>query len=393
MGVKRIIFFDTTLRDGEQTPGVNFNINDKNKIAKQLATLGVDVIEAGFPAASRGDYEAVKTIAGNIKGVTIAGLARAIKEDIDSTLSALKNAEKTRLHVFIATSDIHLKYKLKMSREEVLKQAVDMVKYSRGKFDEIEFSAEDASRTDWDFLVKIISEVIEAGATIINIPDTVGYAMPIEFGGLVKYIKNNVTNIDGVTISVHCHDDLGLAAANSLAAIENGATQVEVTLNGIGERAGNAALEEVVMALNTRKDYFGLVHGINTKEIYNSSKLVSEITGINIPPNKAIIGANAFRHQAGIHQHGIINNRLTYEIIKPEDVGIVTDSLALGKLSGRNAFEIKVKQLGYNLSSTELMEVFWRFKDLADRKKIIIDEDIRYIIEDFFQNYRNVKEG
>jgi len=393
MGVKRIIFFDTTLRDGEQTPGVNFNINDKNKIAKQLATLGVDVIEAGFPAASRGDYEAVKTIAGNIKGVTIAGLARAIKEDIDSTLSALKNAEKTRLHVFIATSDIHLKYKLKMSREEVLKQAVDMVKYSRGKFDEIEFSAEDASRTDWDFLVKIISEVIEAGATIINIPDTVGYAMPIEFGGLVKYIKNNVTNIDGVTISVHCHDDLGLAAANSLAAIENGATQVEVTLNGIGERAGNAALEEVVMALNTRKDYFGLVHGINTKEIYNSSKLVSEITGINIPPNKAIIGANAFRHQAGIHQHGIINNRLTYEIIKPEDVGIVTDSLALGKLSGRNAFEIKVKQLGYNLSSTEIMEVFWRFKDLADRKKIIIDEDIRFIIEDFFQNYKNVKEG
>jgi 2-isopropylmalate synthase len=393
MGVKRVIVFDTTLRDGEQTPGVNFNINEKFEIAKQLATLGVDVIEAGFPAASNGDFEAVKNVADKIKGVTIAGLARAVKEDIDRASNALKNAERSRLHVFIATSDIHLKYKLKMSREETLKRAVEMVKYARRKFDEIEFSAEDASRTDWDFLVKVFSEVIEAGANVINIPDTVGYAMPREFGELVKYIKNNVPNIDGVIISAHCHNDLGLAVANSLSAIENGATQVEVAVNGIGERAGNAALEEVIMALNTRKDYFGLVHGINTKEIYNTSKLVSKLTGIDIPPNKAIIGANAFRHQAGIHQHGIINNRATYEIMKPEDIGINPDTFALGKLSGRNAFELKAKQLGYNLSPGELNEAFRRFKDLADRKKVIIDEDIRFVVEETLEEFRSFKEG
>ncbi|MBT1279402.1 2-isopropylmalate synthase [Thermoanaerobacter sp. CM-CNRG TB177] len=393
MGVKRVIVFDTTLRDGEQTPGVNFNINEKFEIAKQLATLGVDVIEAGFPAASNGDFEAVKNVADKIKGVTIAGLARAVKEDIDRASNALKNAERSRLHVFIATSDIHLKYKLKMSREETLKRAVEMVKYARKKFDEIEFSAEDASRTDWDFLVKVFSEVIEAGANVINIPDTVGYAMPREFGELVKYIKNNVPNIDGVIISAHCHNDLGLAVANSLSAIENGATQVEVAVNGIGERAGNAALEEVIMALNTRKDYFGLVHGINTKEIYNTSKLVSKLTGIDIPPNKAIIGANAFRHQAGIHQHGIINNRATYEIMKPEDIGINPDTFALGKLSGRNAFELKAKQLGYNLSPGELNEAFRRFKDLADRKKVIIDEDIRFVVEETLEEFRSFKEG
>ncbi|MGH2332004.1 2-isopropylmalate synthase [Thermoanaerobacter mathranii] len=393
MGVKRVIVFDTTLRDGEQTPGVNFNINEKFEIAKQLATLGVDVIEAGFPAASNGDFEAVKNVADKIKGVTIAGLARAVKEDIDRASNALKNAERSRLHVFIATSDIHLKYKLKMSREETLKRAVEMVRYARRKFDEIEFSAEDASRTDWDFLVKVFSEVIEAGANVINIPDTVGYAMPREFGELVKYIKNNVPNIDGVIISAHCHNDLGLAVANSLSAIENGATQVEVAVNGIGERAGNAALEEVIMALNTRKDYFGLVHGINTKEIYNTSKLVSKLTGIDIPPNKAIIGANAFRHQAGIHQHGIINNRATYEIMKPEDIGINPDTFALGKLSGRNAFELKAKQLGYNLSPGELNEAFRRFKDLADRKKVIIDEDIRFVVEETLEEFRSFKEG
>jgi 2-isopropylmalate synthase len=393
MGVKRVIVFDTTLRDGEQTPGVNFNINEKFEIAKQLATLGVDVIEAGFPAASNGDFEAVKNVADKIKGVTIAGLARAVKEDIDRASNALKNAERSRLHVFIATSDIHLKYKLKMSREETLKRAVEMVKYARKKFDEIEFSAEDASRTDWDFLVKVFSEVIDAGANVINVPDTVGYAMPREFGELVKYIKNNVPNIDGVIISAHCHNDLGLAVANSLSAIENGATQVEVAVNGIGERAGNAALEEVIMALNTRKDYFGLVHGINTKEIYNTSKLVSKLTGIDIPPNKAIIGANAFRHQAGIHQHGIINNRATYEIMKPEDIGINPDTFALGKLSGRNAFELKAKQLGYNLSPGELNEAFRRFKDLADRKKVIIDEDIRFVVEETLEEFRSFKEG
>ncbi|MBE3591468.1 MAG: 2-isopropylmalate synthase [Thermoanaerobacter sp.] len=394
MGVKRVIVFDTTLRDGEQTPGVNFDINDKFKIAKQLVSLGVDVIEAGFPAASNGDFEAVKNIADKLKGVTIAAMARSVKEDIDRACSALKNAEKSRLHVFIATSDIHLKYKLKMSREEMLEKAVEMVKYAKGKFDEIEFSAEDASRTDWDFLVKVFSEVIDAGANVINVPDTVGYAMPREFGELIKYIRNNVPNIDGVMISAHCHNDLGMAVANSLSAIENGATQVEVTVNGIGERAGNAAMEEVVMALNTRKDYFGLVHGINTKEIYNTSKLVSELTGIKLQPNKAIVGANAFRHQAGIHQHGVINNRATYEIMKPEDIGIVPDTFALGKLSGRNAFELKVRQLGFNnLSPGELSDAFRRFKDLADRKKVVIDEDIRFVVEETLEEFRSFKEG
>jgi len=394
MGVKRVIVFDTTLRDGEQTPGVNFNINDKFEIAKQLVSLGVDVIEAGFPAASNGDFEAVKNIADKLKGVTIAAMARSVKEDIDRASSALKNAERSRLHVFIATSDIHLKYKLKMSREEMLQRAVEMVKYAKGKFDEIEFSAEDASRTDWDFLVKVFSEVIDAGANVINVPDTVGYAMPREFGELIKYIRNNIPNIDGVMISAHCHNDLGMAVANSLSAIENGAAQVEVTVNGIGERAGNAAMEEVVMALNTRKDYFGLVHGINTKEIYNTSKLVSKLTGINLQPNKAIVGANAFRHQAGIHQHGVINNRATYEIMKPEDIGIVPDTFALGKLSGRNAFELKVRQLGYNnLSPGELSDAFRRFKDLADRKKVIVDEDIRFVVEETLEEFRNLKEG
>ncbi|SHF04612.1 2-isopropylmalate synthase [Thermoanaerobacter uzonensis DSM 18761] len=394
MGVKRVIVFDTTLRDGEQTPGVNFNINDKFEIAKQLVSLGVDVIEAGFPAASNGDFEAVKNIADKLKGVTIAAMARSVKEDIDRASSALKNAERSRLHVFIATSDIHLKYKLKMSREEMLQRAVEMVKYAKGKFDEIEFSAEDASRTDWDFLVKVFSEVIDAGANVINVPDTVGYAMPREFGELIKYIRNNIPDIDGVMISAHCHNDLGMAVANSLSAIENGATQVEVTVNGIGERAGNAAMEEVVMALNTRKDYFGLVHGINTKEIYNTSKLVSKLTGINLQPNKAIVGANAFRHQAGIHQHGVINNRATYEIMKPEDIGIVPDTFALGKLSGRNAFELKVRQLGYNnLSSGELSDAFRRFKDLADRKKVIVDEDIRFVVEETLEEFRSLKEG
>ncbi|HHW57538.1 MAG TPA: 2-isopropylmalate synthase [Clostridia bacterium] len=393
MGVKRVIVFDTTLRDGEQTPGVNFNINDKFEIAKQLVSLGVDVIEAGFPAASNGDFEAVKNIADKIKGVTVAAMGRAVKEDIDRASSALKNAEKSRLHVFIATSDIHLQYKLKMMREEALKRAVEMVKYAKGKFDEIQFSAEDASRTDWDFLVKVFSEVIDAGANVINVPDTVGYAMPREFGELIKYIRNNVPNIDGVMISAHCHNDLGMAVANSLSAIENGATQVEVTVNGIGERAGNAAMEEVVMALNTRKDYFGLVHEINTKEIYNTSKLVSELTGIKLQPNKAIVGANAFRHQAGIHQHGVINNRATYEIMKPEDIGIIPDTFALGKLSGRNAFELKVRQLGYNLSPGEINEAFRRFKDLADRKKVIVDEDVRFVVEETLEDFRSFREG
>ncbi|AEF16078.1 2-isopropylmalate synthase [Thermoanaerobacterium xylanolyticum LX-11] len=393
MGDRKVIVFDTTLRDGEQTPGVNFDKETKYKIANKLVSLGVDVIEAGFPAASNGDFEAVKYVAENLDGVTVAGLSRCVKSDIDRTYEALKNAKKSRIHLFIATSDIHLKYKLKISRDEALKMAVDSVKYALGKFDEIQFSAEDASRTDWDFLVKVFNEVIDAGAKIINIPDTVGYAVPKEFGRLVEYVKDNIHDRENVTISVHCHNDLGMAVVNSLSAVESGADQVEVTVCGIGERAGNAALEEVIMAINTRKDYFNVIHGINTKEIYSTCKLVSEMAGIELQPNKAIVGFNAFRHTAGIHQHGVINNKATYEIMKPEDIGITTDHISMGKLSGRNAFELKLKNMGFNLSRDEVNIAFKRFKDVADNKKVVDDEDIREIVEDVILNSKSFKEG
>lgn len=393
MGDRKVIVFDTTLRDGEQTPGVNFNKDNKYRIAKQLVSLGVDVIEAGFPAASNGDFEAVKNISENIDSAIIAGLSRCVKEDIDRTYEALKNAKKSRIHLFIATSDIHLKYKLKISRDEALKMAVDSVKYAVDKFDEVQFSAEDASRTDWDFLVKVFNEVIDVGARIINIPDTVGYAVPNEFGRLVKYVKDRTQSRDDVTISVHCHNDLGMAVVNSLTALENGADQVEVTVCGIGERAGNASLEEVIMAINTRKDYFNLLHSINTKEIFNTCKLVSELSGINLQPNKAIVGANAFRHAAGIHQHGVINNKATYEIMRPEDVGITTDHISMGKLSGRNAFEMKLKNMGYELSYDEINLAFKKFKDIADNKKIVNDDEIKAIVDDVIMNSKNIEEG
>lgn len=393
MGDRKVIVFDTTLRDGEQTPGVNFDKETKYKIANKLVSLGVDVIEAGFPAASNGDFEAVKYVGENLDGVTVAGLSRCVKSDIDRTYEALKNAKKSRIHLFIATSDIHLKYKLKISRDEALKMAVDSVKYALGKFDEIQFSAEDASRTDWDFLVKVFNEVIDAGAKIINIPDTVGYAVPKEFGRLVEYVKDNIHDRENVAISVHCHNDLGMAVVNSLSAVESGADQVEVTVCGIGERAGNAALEEVIMAINTRKDYFNVIHGINTKEIYSTCKLVSEMAGIELQPNKAIVGFNAFRHTAGIHQHGVINNKATYEIMKPEDIGITTDHISMGKLSGRNAFELKLKNMGFNLSRDEINIAFKRFKDVADNKKVVDDEDIREIVEDVILNSKSFKEG
>ncbi|MDI3310784.1 MAG: 2-isopropylmalate synthase [Thermoanaerobacterium sp.] len=393
MGDRKVIVFDTTLRDGEQTPGVNFDKESKYKIANKLVSLGVDVIEAGFPAASNGDFEAVKYVAENLDGVTVAGLSRCVKSDIDKTYEALKNAKKSRLHLFIATSDIHLKYKLKISRDEALKMAVESVRYALGKFDEIQFSAEDASRTDWDFLVKVFNEVIDAGAKIINIPDTVGYAVPKEFGNLVEYVKDNIHDKENVTISVHCHNDLGMAVVNSLSALESGADQVEVTVCGIGERAGNAALEEVIMALNTRKDYFNVIHSINTKEIYSTCKIVSEMAGIELQPNKAIVGFNAFRHTAGIHQHGVINNKATYEIMKPEDIGITTDHISMGKLSGRNAFELKLKNMGFNLSRDEVNIAFKRFKDVADNKKVVDDEDIREIVEDVILNSKSFKEG
>ena len=319
---RRIYIFDTTLRDGEQTPGISLNVQEKWEIAAQLERLGVDAIEAGFPIASKGDFEAVKTIAQNIRKPVIVGLARAVKKDIERAWEALKYAARPRIHTFIATSDIHMEYKLKMTPEEVLKRVHDMVSYAKSFCEDVEFSAEDGSRTRPEFLFKVIETAIKAGATVINIPDTVGYSTPGEFGNLIKSIVENVEGIEDVTLSVHCHNDLGMAVSNSLAAIQNGATQVECTINGLGERAGNAALEEIVMALKTRKDFYGCDTGIVTEEIYRSSRLVSHLTGVHIQPNKAITGANAFAHESGIHQHGVLSKRETYEIMTPESIGL-----------------------------------------------------------------------
>jgi len=377
----RIKFFDTTLRDGEQTPGVNLNIQEKLEIARQLAKLGVDVIEAGFAIASPGDFEAVKAVAQNIKGVTIASLSRAVEKDIDRAWEAVQNAERPRIHTFLATSDIHMKYKLKMSEDEVLERAVAAVKYAKKYCEDVEFSPEDASRTRPEFLYKVLEEVIKAGATVVNIPDTVGYAMPAEFGKLIRGIKENVAGIHKVDISVHCHNDLGLAVANTLAAMENGATQLECTINGLGERAGNAALEEIVMAIGTRKDYYGFTHNIDTRQIYRTSKLVTSLTGVNLQPNKAIVGANAFAHESGIHQHGVLSEKSTYEIMTPESIGIPKNRMVLGKLSGRHAFEERLKELGYNsLSPDEIQTAFEKFKILADKKKEVTDRDIEVLV-------------
>lgn len=376
----KIKIFDTTLRDGEQTPGVNLNIHEKLEIARQLARLGVDIIEAGFAIASPGDFEAVKTIAQNVKGVVVASLSRAVQKDIDRAWEALQYAENPRIHTFIATSDIHMKYKLKMSEEEVLDRAVAMVKYARKYCSDVEFSAEDASRTREEFLYRVFEAVINAGATVINIPDTVGYAAPKEFGRLIRNIKENVSNIHRAEISVHCHNDLGLAVANTLAAMENGATQLECTINGLGERAGNAALEEIVMGIETRKDYYNVTHSIDTTQIYRTSKLISSYTGINVQPNKAIVGANAFAHESGIHQHGLLAEKSTYEIMRPESIGLPKNKMVLGKLSGRHAFEEKVKEMGYVLTEEKLKDAFEKFKNLADRKKEVTDRDIEALI-------------
>lgn len=381
MGVSDVIIYDTTLRDGEQTPGVNLNAKEKLEIAKQLKNLNVDIIEAGFPIASNGDFEAVKLIADEVRGVGVSALARASRVDIDRAYEALKGAERPRIHVFIATSDIHLKYKLKMSREEALNKAVEMVAYAKSKLQDVQFSAEDATRSDWDYLAKVYESVIDAGATTINIPDTVGYTTPGEFAQLIDYLKTHVKNIDKVAISVHCHNDLGLAVANSLTAALNGVRQIEVTINGLGERAGNAALEEVVMALNTRKDYYKRNVNINTQQIYRTSRLVSTLTGISVQPNKAIVGANAFAHEAGIHQHGVLSERSTYEIMTPESIGLSHSSIVLGKHSGRHAFEARLKELGYNLDPEAINKAFERFKDLADKKKTVLDQDIEAIVE------------
>ncbi len=380
---ENIIIFDTTLRDGEQSPGASMNIEEKLRIAHQLERLNVDVIEAGFPIASDGDYEAVKKIAKTIKGPQIAGLSRSSNMDIDRAWDALKYAgERGRIHTFIATSDIHMKFKLKMSEQQVLDAAVAAVTLAAGYTPNVEFSAEDAVRTQLPFLAKVIKAVIEAGATTVNIPDTVGYTIPSEYFDMISYLKKNVSNIEKAIISVHCHNDLGLAVANSLAAVQAGARQLECTINGIGERAGNCSLEEAVMTLRTRHDILPYTTNVVTEQIIPSSKLLSTITGIHVQPNKAIVGINAFAHEAGIHQHGMMMDKSTYEIMTPESVGLNQNKLVLGKHSGRHAFIDRLKKLGYDLSKEEIQKAFVRFKTLADLKKEIFDEDLDAIVAD-----------
>ncbi len=378
---EKVIIFDTTLRDGEQTPGASLNVGEKLQIARHLELLNVDVIEAGFPFASPGDFEAVRTIAREIRGPQIAGLARAFEKDIDACWEAVKEASNPRIHTFISTSDIHLKYQMRRSREEVLEMAVEAVKHAAKHCANVEFSAMDASRSDLDYVAQVFTAVIEAGAKTLNFPDTVGYAIPHEFGAAIKYLVEHIPNIHKAVLSVHCHNDLGLAVANTLAAIANGVRQVEVTVNGIGERAGNASLEEVVMALSTRKDLFDYYTDIVTQYIYPTSRLVSKLTGVVVQPNKAIVGANAFAHESGIHQDGVLKEASTFEIMTPSAVGIKKSSLPLGKLSGRNAFRNKLQQMGYYLGDDELNRVFGQFKNLADRKKTVFDEDLVSLVE------------
>ena len=379
---KLIKIFDTTLRDGEQAPGCSLNIQEKLEIARQLARLNVDIIEAGFPISSPGDFESVKAIAINIKGPVICGLARCQEKDIKAAADAVKYAEKPRIHVFIATSPVHMKYKLKKSPEDVLKTAVKMVEFAKTLCKDVQFSAEDAGRSDPKFLYKIVKAVIDAGATVVNIPDTVGYTMPEEFGCLISDIIKNVPKINKIDLAVHCHNDLGLSVANSLAAVKAGANQVECTINGLGERAGNAALEEIVMGIETRKSYFNVSTNINTKEIYKTSRLVSNLTGMIVQANKAVVGANAFAHEAGIHQDGVLKERTTYEIMNPSDVGLTKSEMVLGKHSGRHAFADKLITMGYDLPKKDIEKAFNSFKDLADKKKEVSDRDIESLIKD-----------
>ena len=380
---KRIKIFDTTLRDGEQSPGSSMNVKEKLRLAHQLARLNVDIIEAGFPIASDGDFEAVKKISKTIKGPEIAGLCRANLKDIDRAWEALKFAgERGRIHIFIATSDIHMERKLRLTPEQVKEAAIAAVRHAVTYTPNVQFSCEDASRTNVDFLVEMVKSAIEAGAKTVNIPDTVGYAIPFEFSKIIKHIKKNVPNINQATLSVHCHNDLGLAAANTLAAILAGAEQVECTINGIGERAGNCSLEEVVMALGTRRDIFPYASNVDSAYIYTASRLLSAITGIGVQPNKAIVGANAFSHEAGIHQHGVMMAKETYEIMTPESIGLKTNKLVLGKHSGRHAFIARLRFLGYDLPKEDLEKAFVRFKAVADKKKQIFDDDIDALVAD-----------
>ncbi len=377
---RTIRIFDTTLRDGEQTAGVNLNAGEKLEIARQLAKLNVEIIEAGFAVASPGDFEAIKTIAQNVRGPAICSLARAVPGDIERAWEAVQDAERPYIHTFIATSDIHMQYKLRKRPEQVVEMAVAAVKLARRYCPEVEFSAEDATRSDWDFLCRIFSEAIKAGATVINIPDTVGYTTPEEFGRLIRYVKENTIGIEKAIVSVHCHNDLGMAVANSLEAIRHGADQVEGTMNGLGERAGNTALEEVVMALKTRPDYFQAQTRVISEEIYRTSTLVAALTGIAVPSNKAIVGANAFAHESGIHQDGILKNRLTYEIMTPQSIGIPSNRLVLGKHSGRHAFREYLAELGYHLSETDLEKSYQRFLEIADRKKEVTERDLEALV-------------
>ena len=378
--MNQIKIFDTTLRDGEQSPGCSMNLAEKLEMAEALDKLGVDIIEAGFAISSPDDFAAIAAIAKIVKNATVASLARCNKADIDRAWEAVQNAAHPRIHVFIATSDIHLKHKLEMTREQVLERIREMVSYAKAKCGDIEFSAEDASRSDRDYLVKALETAIEAGARTVNIPDTVGYAMPREMEDLIRYIKANVRNIEGIDISVHCHNDLGQAVACTLASIAGGATQAECTVNGIGERAGNASLEEVVMVLKTRKDYYGAETKIHTQALYRTSKLLSSITGVPVAPTKPIVGANAFAHEAGIHQHGVLKERTTYEIMRAEDVGIPKNTMVLGKHSGKHAFKDRLVSMGYDLSDGEIAAAFAEFKNLADKKKTVTDKDIEALI-------------
>ncbi len=380
-----IRIFDTTLRDGEQSPGASLNTAEKVEIARQLELLGVDIIEAGFPITSPDDFEAVRTIAGIVRNSTVAGLARCVEKDILRAGEAVKGAARPRIHVFCATSAIHREYKLKRAEEEIIKLSVEGVKLAKTFVDDVEFSPEDASRTELPFLTDVVTAAIEAGATTVNIPDTVGYSTPDHFTSIIRHLRANVPNIDKAVISVHCHNDLGLAVANSLAAVLAGARQVECTINGLGERAGNASLEEIVMAIKTRQDVFACQTRINTRRLYPISRLVSSLTGIHVQRNKAIVGENAFAHEAGIHQHGMLAHRSTYEIMNPEDVGITGTKLVLGKHSGRHALRDRLEQLGHELDESQLDKVFDEFKKLADRKKEIFDEDLEAIVKHLFE--------
>jgi 2-isopropylmalate synthase len=374
--------FDTTLRDGEQSPGATMSTEEKLQVAEQLVRLNVDIIEAGFPAASPGDLAAVKEIARRTRGFAIAGLARANKSDIDAVWEAVSEAEQPVIHVVLATSDIHLKHKLNLDREEVLQQVTAMVAYARNLCPTVEFSAEDATRSDWEYLCRVFEAAIKSGATTVNIPDTVGYTMPNEYEALFRYLRERVPGIEDVVMSAHCHNDLGMATANTLAAIKAGARQVEVTINGLGERAGNTAMEEVVMALRTRPDAFGNVDTrINAQEFLPTSQLVSRLSSIPVQPNKAIVGSNAFSHEAGIHQDGMLKNRLTYEIMTPQSVGWTDTKLVLGKHSGRHGLDARLRQLGYKLSAEDLKAAYRRFVTMADQKKQLTDADLSYIVE------------